>query len=196
MKKRLFIKIILALVILGILSVAFCLGISAYVVKSVEDKVVEKSELEADCIVVLGAKVRDGEPSLMLRDRLDRAIEVHFETGIVLLMSGDFSSEDYNEVEVMKNYALSQGVPEESILTDPEGYSTLETITRLKNYGFDSAIVVTQRYHIYRALYICKKTNVEAIGIPAEDISYYGETYRLIREHIARTKDFLYTLFA
>lgn len=194
MKKRL-LKTFTVLLSLGIVAILLCLIISDHVVKSTEDKIVDSTDLNADCIVVLGAKVRDGEPSLMLRDRLDRAIGIHFDTGIVLLMSGDHSSEDYNEVEVMKNYAVSQGVAEENILTDPEGYSTLETITRLDNFGFDSAIVVTQKYHVYRALYICEKRGVEAVGIPAEDISYYGEEYRLLREIVARTKDFFYTLF-
>lgn len=195
MKKRLFLKIILTLLILGILSVAICFIISAHVVKSVEDKVVEETDLDADCIVVLGAKVRDGEPSHMLRDRLDRAIEIYFDKKIPLLMSGDHSREDYNEVEVMKNYAVKKGVPEEDIFTDPEGYSTFETVTRIRNFGFDSAIIVTQRYHIYRALYICDAADIDAAGIPSEDIEYYGDAYRFLREVIARTKDYFYTLF-
>ena len=194
MKKKI-LKMFIILTSIAIAAILTCFLLSFHVVKSTENKVVEDTDLDADCIVVLGAKVKNNSPSLMLRDRLDRAIEIYFNTGITILMSGDHSSEDYNEVEVMKNYAISQGVPEEDILTDPEGYSTLETITHLDNFGFDSAIVVTQRYHIYRALYICEKADVAAIGVPAEDISYYGENYRLLREVVARAKDFFYTLF-
>ncbi len=195
MKKKL-LKIFIICAILSLAAVITALGISHYVVKTTESKIQSSANgFEADCITVLGAKVRDGQPSLMLRDRLDRAIEVHFETGIPLLMSGDCSSEEYDEVSVMKEYAVSQGVDAENIFTDPEGYSTLESVVRLENYGFDSAIIVTQKYHLHRALYLCKSADVEAIGIPAEDISYYGETYRLVREVIARSKDFLYSLF-
>lgn len=195
MKKKLF-KIFITLAILSLAAIITALGISHYVVSSTEDKIQSSANgFEADCITVLGAKVRDGQPSLMLRDRLDKAIEVHFETGIPLLMSGDCSSEEYDEVSVMKEYAILQGVDAESIFTDPEGYSTLESVTRLETFGFDSAIIVTQKYHLHRALFLCERADVNAIGIPAEDISYYGETYRLIREIIARSKDFLFSLF-
>ena len=195
-KRRLFIKFILTCFLLGLAAVITCFGISFYIVKSTESKIVNETDgFEADCITVLGAKVRDGAPSLMLRDRLDRAIEIYFDTGIPLLMSGDCSSEEYDEVSVMRDYAISCGVPEEDIFTDPEGYSTLESITRLENFGFDSTIVVTQKYHLHRALYICKKASVDAVGAPAEDIRYYGEFYRSLREVAARSKDFLFTLF-
>ena len=195
MKKKL-LRTFLILTALCIIALTVCIGISAHVVKSTQHKITDTADgFDADCIIVLGAKVRDGQPSLMLRDRLDRAIEIHFNTGTPLLMSGDCSSDDYDEVSVMKSYAMECGVKEESIYTDPEGYSTLESVVRLEIFGFDEAIVVTQRYHLSRALYLCEQADVDAIGIPAEDISYYGEAYRLIREIVARNKDFFFSLF-
>ena len=198
MKKRLFIKILIITLSVLLVLLLCAVGISTYVVKSSEKNVVstaDGAEFDADCILVLGAMVRDGRPSLMLRDRLDRAIELHFATGLPLLMSGDRSSEEYDEVGVMMEYALENGVSEDAILIDPQGYSTLESVVRLEEFSIDSAIVVTQEYHPYRALYICNRAGVDAVGVSAEYVRYWGEEYRLVREVVARCKDFLYTLF-
>ncbi len=197
MKKKLILKIVLAVFLFGVFVFCWTLGISFYVTSSVEDKIVDVDAAEsfdADCIMVLGAQVKNGRPSLMLRDRLDRAIEIHFKTGIPLLMSGDRSG-DYDEVGVMMAYAVENGVSADSVIIDPEGFSTFESVTRLKKFGFDSCIVVTQEYHISRALYICEKADVRAVGVPAENIRYMGHRTRLVREVIARNKDFIFTLF-
>ena len=181
-------------------AVLFCLIISSHVVNVGEKNLVSVSDAvscDTPCIIVLGAMVRDGKPSLMLRDRLERAIQIYFQNDAsFLLMSGDCSGEDYNEVEVMKQYAIDSGVPEEDIILDPEGYSTYESITRLKSvYGYDSAIIVSQEYHLYRALYIAEKNGIQAVGVAAENISYYGQSGRDFREVLARCKDWFFTLF-
>jgi len=197
MTKKIVLRIFLVLVILGILSVITALLISLYVKTSVEDRIVDvdtATAFDADCIMVLGAQVKNGRPSLMLRDRLDRAIDLHFKTGIPLLMSGDRTG-DYDEVGVMRDYAVEMGVSPDAVFVDPKGFSTFESVTRLKEFGFDSSIVVTQEYHIFRALYICKRAGVDAVGVPAENIRYMGHRTRLVREVIARSKDFIFTLF-
>lgn len=197
MKKKLILKLLLVFLLLGVFALLLALGFSFYVKSHVEEKIVDVETAEsfdADCIMVLGAQVKNGRPSLMLRDRLDRAIELHFKTGIPLLMSGDRSG-DYDEVGVMMAYAIERGVSVDSVMIDPKGYSTFESVTRLEKLGFDSCIVVTQEYHISRALYICEKAGIDAVGVPAENIRYMGHRTRLVREVIARSKDFIFTLF-
>lgn len=146
-----------------------------------------------DCILVLGAGLRpDGSPSDMLADRLDVAIDL-YEKGVseVILLSGDCSGEDYDEVASMERYCLSKGVPSEVILKDGKGYSTYESILNTKNNGkYGKVLVVTQRYHLYRAMYIAEKMGLTVHGADAALRSYRGQLFREIREIAARTKDF------
>lgn len=119
----------------------------------------------ADCILVLGAGLKpDGSPSDMLRDRLSFACDL-WQEGVsdTVLISGDRASESYDEVTAMKNYLLAHGVPEEAIVEDPMGYSTSESLIRAKEvYGYENIVVVTQRYHLYRALYVAEKIGLDA----------------------------------
>ena len=150
------------------------------------------------CIIVLGASVHDdGTPSLMLRDRLDKAIEL-YEAGAApkILVSGDDGQVEYNEVEVMKNYLLEAGVPAEDIFMDHAGFSTYETMYRARDvFGVSRAIVVTQRYHEYRALYIGNKLGLDVCGVYARDVRYAGQSYRDVREVLARCKDFVKCIY-
>lgn len=152
-----------------------------------------------DCILVLGAGVRrDGTPSDMLADRLKVAIEL-YNKGLSdkILLSGDTSVErDYDEVTVMESYCIKNGIPSEAIVKDGQGYSTYESVLNLKNSGkYTSVIIVTQKYHLYRALYIAKQLGIEAMGADAELRKYSGQTFRDVREIAARTKDFLIVSF-
>ena len=146
----------------------------------------------ADCALVLGASVYvDRKPSPMLKDRLDRGIEL-YKAGIVkkLLFSGDNGQVEYNEVEAMKEYALKAGVKKKDIFLDHAGFSTYESLYRAKSvFAVKSMIVVTQQYHEYRALYTGAKLGLEVEGIPAEDVTYRGQTMRDLREVLARAKD-------
>ncbi len=149
-------------------------------------------DFDADCVLVLGAGVWEGNvPSPILRDRLDKAIEIStLDIEKTLLMSGDHGTVDYDEVNVMKNYAIDQGLTSSDIFMDHAGFSTYESLARAKLvFGVKKVIIVTQRSHLYRALYIAKGLGLEAIGIPAEDIAYGGDFLREIRESLARVKD-------
>ena len=159
----------------------------------------EAAKLEGtDCIVVLGCGVReDGSPSDMLRDRLDRAIEL-YNAGAApkLLMSGDHGRDDYDEVNTMKNYALDRGVPVEDIFTDHAGFSTYETVYRAKEvFLAEKVLIVTQEYHLYRALYIAKRLGLDARGVGSDQHTYYGQRFRDLREVAARCKDFFGCVF-
>jgi vancomycin permeability regulator SanA len=150
--------------------------------------------LEGDCILVLGCGLRrDGYPSQMLCDRLDVAIEAYW-MGLApkLLMSGDHGRAEYDEVNAMKDYVMAKGVPSEDIFMDHAGFSTYESLVRAKEvFGADSLVIVTQEYHLYRALYIAEKLGMEAVGVPADLRSYRGQLMRDVREAAARAKDVL-----
>lgn len=156
------------------------------------------NDIEAVCILVLGAAVRpDGTPSLMLRDRLDKGIELYHQ-GVApkLLLSGDNGQEHYDEVNVMKQYALEQGVPAEDIFLDHAGFSTYESIYRAQAiFQVKSMIIVTQEYHLYRALFISKGLGIRAIGISSAGNNYPGQGGRDLREAFAQNKDFLAAVF-
>ena len=170
-------------------------AISTYVVQNTKDAVVDietAAQLEADCILVLGAGVReDGSPSPMLEDRLLTAIEL-YENGAApkLLMSGDHGTLSYDEVNTMKDYAVAKGVPSSDIFMDHAGFSTYESIYRVRDiFAAERVILVTQEFHLSRALYIADALGLEAWGVVADRRNYGGETYYEMREVLARTKD-------
>lgn len=157
-----------------------------------------KDNENADCILVLGAGVySDGTPTPMLKDRLDRGIQLYkLKLAPKILLSGDNGQVEYNEVAVMLSYALEQGIPEEDIFLDHAGFSTYESMYRAKAiFNVKKALVVTQKYHEFRALYIGKRLGLDVIGISANDTSYSGNVYREIREVLAREKDFFQCIF-
>jgi vancomycin permeability regulator SanA len=149
-------------------------------------------DTDYDCILVLGAGVRDdGSPSDMLYDRVSVSAKVYAALGDTpLLMSGDHTG-DYNEVGVMKSLATELGVPSEDIFLDHEGYSTYESLYRAKAvFGAKKIIIITQEYHLHRALYIARELGMEAMGVSADLRPYRLQGRYNAREHLARFKDF------
>ena len=172
-----------------------------FYIKGYSEKFIVSAEdaynTDADCIVVLGAGIINSTtPTSMLKDRLDTAIDI-YKNGKCgkIIMSGDHGTKEYNEVSVMKNYAIEHGVPSEDIFMDHTGFSTYDTMYRAKEvFGAESALVVTQKYHLYRALYIANKLGINAMGVCADTHIYRGQILRDIREVAARAKDFAYIL--
>lgn len=125
--------------------------------------------------IVFGAGLyRDGSPSAVLRDRVQTAVEL-YKTGKVekLLMSGDNSTLSYNEPGAMKNYAIQLGVPDEAIVLDYAGRRTYDTCYRAKSiFGITEALLVTQDYHLPRALYTCKILGLKTVGVSADRRNY------------------------
>lgn len=171
--------------------------INLYVILNTTSNIIIKEEYQqlkdVDYIIVLGASVRRERPSPMLEDRLKKAIELYnINTQNKILVTGDHTKEDYDEVTIMKNYLLENNIPEEKIIMDPAGVSTYDSIFRvLKQLKAKKIIIVSQKYHLYRALYIANSLGIEAYGVPADDIKYKGATYREVREILARNKDFI-----
>ena len=192
------VKIVVILALVGALSVA---GINLLVCETVKKQILTQEQaasLDADCIIVFGCQVRsDGTPSHMLEDRLKRGVAL-YELGAApkLLMSGDHGTKGYDEVNTMKGYAFDAGIPSEDIFMDHAGFSTYETIYRAKEiFGAKKVILVTQQYHLYRAMYIAETMGLQVYGVAADYRSYSGQFSRDIREVLARVKDFGMTIF-
>ena len=152
---------------------------------------------KADCILVLGAGVWGNSPSHMLADRLDTAIEL-YKSGAAdkIIMSGDHGRQEYDEVNIMKAYAIEKGVPSDAIFMDHAGFSTYDSVYRAKAiFEAEKVIIVSQKYHLYRALYIAKALGISSVGANADKRIYIGENYRQLREVLARDKDFVMCIF-
>ncbi len=188
-----FLTLALCVVLLGVLVLTVSEGMQATTRADIRNAAASASVLETgdfDCILVLGAGVRaDGTPTPMLYDRVSVACEIY--TGdIPLLMSGDHTG-DYNEVAAMKSLAMEKGIPGEDIFLDHEGYSTYESIWRTKEkFGARRIVVVSQGYHLYRALFIADQLGIEAVGVTADLRDYHLQTKYEVRELLARYKDF------
>lgn len=174
-------------------------GVNFYVKISTKSLIIKDySNLkEIDCALVLGAGVWNDKPSPMLKDRLDTAIDL-YKKGIVskIIMSGDHIKENYDEVNTMKKYAIDNGVESNDIFMDHAGISTYDSIYRAKYiFKANKIIIVTQKYHLYRSLYIAKKLNIESYGVEATPIKYSGQFMREAREILARDKDFVKSIF-
>jgi len=190
----------LFLLSLSLLLGSMALTISAAVCGKTRDRILDKNALletglDFDCILVLGCRVySDGRLSHMLSDRVETAVEL-YAAGFCdrLLMSGDHKDDSYNEVDPMKAAAEGHGVPSDAISTDPMGLSTYDSIMRFaaENPGA-RILIVTQSYHLYRALYLAEKAGLEAYGVSADLRTYRGQIKYDLREIAARCKDVYY----
>lgn len=200
-KKILLIGLV-AVMILGILGIALLLGINSWVKSSVKDYILTEEQAaqltDMDCILVLGCKVgTDGTLSHMLEDRLRQGVAL-YELGAApkLLMSGDHGTPEYDEVDAMKRYAVDAGIASQDVFMDHAGFSTYESVYRAKEvFEVQRVIIVTQEYHLYRALMVAREMGLEAYGVAVNYRTYVGQTSRDIREILARVKDFGMTIF-
>lgn len=182
----------LALIVLLSVSVL----IDQYVQRTGFKYVFEPGEApEGDAILALGAYVfPDGTLSYMLNDRLEQAYELYRqEKAGKIIVSGDHGQKSYDEVNAMKKYLVGRGVPPEDVFMDHAGFCTYESIYRARDiFQVKKVIIVTQGYHLARAVFVARELGVEAYGVQS-DLRDYGEVmsvYRL-REMAARNKDFL-----
>ena len=133
----------------------------------------------------------------MLSDRLTRGVELYdMNAAPKLLMSGDHGRVSYDEVNAMKQFAIDKGVPSEDVFMDHAGFSTYETMYRAKEvFAAKRVIIVTQKYHLYRAVYIAEQLGLEAYGVDSDLQSYIKQPYYNAREILARDKDFVKVIF-
>lgn len=194
-KNILKILIIIILILCALIGIMM-LSINFYVVNKTKSKIVtekQAKELEnVDCILVLGAGIWGDKPSPMLEDRLLQGITLYNnQTSSKIIMSGDHGKEEYDEVNVMKDFAIEKGVKSEDIFMDHAGFSTYDSVYRAKEiFKAQKIIIVTQKYHLHRALYVAEKLGIEAYGVASDPREYRGQAVRELREVLARDKDF------
>ena len=146
--------------------------------------------------IVFGAGLRrDGTPTAILRDRVDTAANLYFSGKVEkLLMSGDNQFLEYNEPESMRQYALSLGIPDEAIALDFAGRRTYDTCYRAKAiFEVDNVLLVTQKFHLPRALFLCNALGLEAFGVEANNRQFWRGSLLIwnIRETLATVEAFL-----
>ena len=191
-------KVMVYLIIIIVIILACVFGINAYVKISTKNQIIQENEYDnlsdIDCIIILGAGVWGDKPSHMLEDRLLEGIKL-YENNLSskIIMSGDHGKEDYDELNIMKNYAIEKGVKSEDIFMDHAGFETYDSMYRAKKiFGAKKVVIVSQKYHLYRSLYIAKKMGLDAYGV-SSDLRYYSKKqyYREAREWLARVKSFI-----
>ncbi len=196
-KKRKLIEAAVCLFAVCVLGVCAVFGVDAFVKNSASPRVItadEAAKLEnVDCVLVLGCGVRGDQPSPMLNDRLERGLELYKNgTAPKILMSGDHGRKNYDEVNVMKKFAVDSGVESSDVFMDHAGFSTYDSMYRARDiFQAKKIVIVTQGYHLYRALYIAEKLGLEAYGVASDQRLYAGQFQRDVREILARDKDFV-----
>ena len=191
--------VLVVCMVVGLISV---LAINGRVVSVGKERLLtaqQAAELDdVDCILVLGCGVKaDGTPSLMLQDRLERSLQLYqLNVAPKLLMSGDHGHQDYDEVGTMKEFVVDAGVPSSDVFMDHAGFSTYESMYRAKDvFQADKIVIVSQEYHLYRAIYIAQALGLDAYGVAADGEDYAGQWGRDIREVLARVKDFFTSIW-
>lgn len=192
-------KCFLVLSLVALASLILVLGINDYIIVENASDIYPLTDARyldqsSEWIIVLGCSVLpDGEPSAMLRDRMECGVNL-YQSGVgkKLLLSGDGEGQYYNEVRTMKQYAMDLGVPEEDIFTDESGLSTYDSLYRAKKiYGVRSAVIVTQEYHLYRSLFDARHLHIRVKGACFSDREFDEQWVRDIREIGARFSDFM-----
>ncbi len=198
---KIFLKFLQFFIVLGIIGGMFSMLINSYVKSMAEGKMISFEELSErkekyDAVIILGSKVySDSVVSGILRDRLLVGYEVYRNGNAdKIIVSGDHGREDYDEVVAMKRFLIEQGVPREDIYMDHAGFDTYDSLYRAKNiFCVESAVVVTQEYHLYRAVYIGRSLGLDILGVSSDLSNYSRMGYNLVREFFARNKAFLDT---
>ncbi len=186
-------KWLLILSIIGALLVGF---MNYRIFKASEGKIFtkEKNIPSAYTGIVLGAFVnKSGKPSWALRDRLDRALWL-YRTGKIkrFLLSGDHGQAHYDEVNHMKRYLIRNKVPSSAIFLDHAGFDTYDSMTRANRvFQIDRAIIITQKFHLPRAIYIAQRKGIKAYGFVADQRKYRGSRWYAVREVLAKVKAYL-----
>ena len=197
---KIFKRILLGILFFAVAGAAVAAAFNYYVVRSAEEYIFDRknyADFQADYILVLGAAVKPGgELSDMLSDRVYTAAEL-YRRGVapVVLMSADSEDpDDYDEISPMIACATENGVLREAIVSDPMGLSTYDSIVRAREQMTGSrVIIVTQKYHLYRAVYIARELGLDAYGCDSALRDYgNGQLWYTAREWAARIKDVFY----
>lgn len=190
-------KVWFALFVSIITAGAACIwGVNVWLNAASADYIMEAERVpQAESILILGARVySESHVSPMLNDRLEEGLSLYREgKAPKIIVSGDHGTTEYDEVNAMKRFLEEKGVPPEDIFMDHAGFSTYESAYRARDiFGAKKLIVVTQGYHLKRAVYVARELGIDAYGVASDPRSYFGAARFEAREKLARVKDFLF----
>jgi len=190
-KRKCLLIIVIVLILLILLPNLYIIATTSGQITTLKDIAGQDYE----CALIFGAGIRDGKPSPMLQERLDMGVAL-YQNGIVpkLLLSGHGSvdGKGYDEVKVMYEYVLDKNVPDADLIIDKSGFSTYESVQHcLNTYHLKKVLLVSQKYHLYRAVYLANQFGLEANGVIADQRRFSGQFLRDFREIFARDKDFI-----
>ena len=195
------IKIFLFSLIFGLVSFVALIGINRYMIASAREYIISTEQAaengDYDCVLVLGARVHSPTRlSHMLEDRVLFGIDAYKQGAApCLLLSGDHGQKEYDEVNAMKTYCVEQGVDPDTIFLDHAGFNTYESMYRAKEvFGAERILIVTQEYHLSRAIYIARALGLDAQGVASDPRVYGTKVYDTVREFLARIKAFGYCI--
>ncbi|PIT87546.1 MAG: hypothetical protein COU31_02305 [Candidatus Magasanikbacteria bacterium CG10_big_fil_rev_8_21_14_0_10_40_10] len=188
------------LIIIGSVFIIFCAVINIYIVLSVKKHIYYQSDKmpPSQTALVLGAGIfANGQISDMFLDRLDTAVDLYNQNKIKkILVSGDHGRQNYDEVNKAKDYLLSKGISGEDIFLDHAGFDTYDSIYRAKEiFQVDSLIIITQDFHLPRALYVANQLEIKSVGLSADRHEYLAVRLNYLREIPARVKTWLEIVF-
>lgn len=194
-------KFLLCLAIICLAVIILFVAINARVMRTASPHIISADDVqsleEVDCILVLGSSVQpNGTLNRVVQERVDTALTL-YENGVSdrLLMSGDHGRVNYDEVNAMKQYCVDKGVDPDIIFLDHAGFSTYDSIYRAKAiFGVQKMVIVSQEYHLYRAVYIANELGIEAYGVAAQQQAATNLITNL-RETVARVKDYFSCAF-
>lgn len=195
MRTNKLINLLIVLTIIIIVGVLSFYGIGFYINKYAESYIITGENIPlADAVIVLGAYVyNNNKPSPVLEDRLLYAYDLYSKGKVKkILVSGDHGTKEYDEVNVMRNFLIQKGVPEEDVFMDHAGFDTYDSMYRAKKiFQIQTLIISTQEFHIRRAIYIARRLGIDAYGYPCLDKDFYNMEYLNSRERFAKIKAFL-----
>ncbi len=185
-------KILIIIIVIIFLVILF---INSYMLIKYKDKIYDINEIKDKYTygIVLGCGIdENGNPKKMLKDRLDKGIELYNKNIIKkIIITGD-EHDGYSEIKAMYNYLVNNEIKDEDIIKDGLGYSTGESINNYKNnFSKDNGIIITQQFHLYRSLYIIDKLDLNIVGVSAKKVRYKGYFLWEAREILARCKDYI-----
>ncbi|MEK8132292.1 ElyC/SanA/YdcF family protein [Paenibacillus filicis] len=188
-------KLIRCLATAAFIACTTLLLINEYVLCTGQNYILQKNELPpSEALIVLGASVySNGKVSDILRDRLDTAYDL-YASGKArrIIVSGDHASDEYDEVNAMKNYLMKKGVPDKHIFMDHAGFNTYDSMYRAQAvFQASNLIIVTQDYHLKRAIYVARAMGLEAVGAASDKQAYRDIRKYEAREVLARVKDYI-----
>lgn len=186
-------KIILAFALFIIVGILIIFGLEAYIAKETASQIYsEAAEIpQANTAIILGASVHaNGKLSPILQDRVEAAYKLYQTNKVAnFLVSGDHKTDNYDEVNTIKNYLLEKGVPKEDIILDHAGFDTYDSMYRSKAvFNLKSAIVVTQKFHLPRSLFIANNIGLDYKGFEAGPVAYNSSEKIKRREQLANFK--------